>query len=180
MKPVAPKNSAREQTRGGSSGSDRPSLGNSVAAWALLLNGVWEYAQCALFYDMHRTDFWQGALLMAVAVGGDVLVLVALYEAVASWESSRSRRQSWRPTGPWGLLSWGSLVALSLAAAVLLEYLAVAAGLWHYNARMETIRVAGERIGWSPLLQITFLPALSVWLAGRRPLFQPRRARPLS
>lgn len=118
-----------------------------VAAWALLLNGVWEYAQCALFYDMRGVGFWHGALLMAGAVGGDVLVAVTLYWVVGHWGAPRFSRQPWRSMGTWGLL-----LLLPLVAAVLLEYLAVAAGLWHYTARMGVVLVAGERLGWSPLL----------------------------
>lgn len=174
MKRVARTEAIRQQPCGKNRGFDASPRPDRVASWALLLNGVWEYTQCALLYDMHGVRFWPGALLMAGAVGGDALVVVALYQAVDYWALSRPSR---RPR--LSRIFWGVLILLSLAAAVALEYLAVAAGLWHYNARMRTIPVAGERVGLSPLLQITFLPALSIWLAGRCPAFPSRRGRRL-
>ena len=172
MRPAVPSSRARERTRGENRGSHDPPLGASVAAWALLQNAVWEYAQCALLYDMRGVGLQKGALLMTLAVGGDVLVVLALYGTVTFWRGRRFPRRE----RPWRAASWGLLLVLSLAAALLLEYLALGAGLWRYSAHMRTLRVGGERLGWSPLLQVTLLPTLSVWLASRRPLFQRRTA----
>jgi hypothetical protein len=53
---------------------------------------------------------------------------------------------------------------------VFLEWAAQVLALWDYSALMLTIRVFGHAVGLAPVVQITLLPAASVYLETRRPL----------
>ena len=126
-----------------------------IALWAFLLNGAWELLQCVFLYDMWEWPFWKSMLWMWGATLGDVAIVLALVAFSAQLIGSA------RPA------FWIALVGIGLVAAVLLEWLARRIDLWSYSSAMPTIGLFGEEIGLAPLLQITVLPALSVYLANR-------------
>lgn len=60
---------------------------------------------------------------------------------------------------------WAALLAVGFAVAVFLEWAAQVISLWGYSALTPTVTVGGHTVGLSPVVQITLLPALSVYLA---------------
>lgn len=127
----------------------------AIALWAFLLNGAWELLQCVFLYDMWDWPFWKSMLWMWGATLGDVAIVLALV-AVSAQLTGFSRSAFWI-----------ALVGIGLIAAVLLEWVARRADLWSYSSAMPTIGLFGEEIGLAPLVQITFLPVLSVYLSDR-------------
>lgn len=63
--------------------------------------------------------------------------------------------------------AYGALLAVGLVAAVFLEWAAQLLELWEYSAWMPTLEVLGRNVARSPIVQVTFLPTLSVLLAVR-------------
>lgn len=129
----------------------------AIALWAFLLNGAWELLQCVFLYDMWEWPFWQSALWMWGATLGDVVIVLALFTAAA------------RLTGSARPAFWIALAGIGFAAAVLLEWLARRVDFWSYSSAMPTVGLFGEAVGLAPLVQITVLPLLSVYLAARFP-----------
>lgn len=62
---------------------------------------------------------------------------------------------------------WAALLLTGITASILLEWLALVLDLWTYTELMPTLNISGVEVGITPILQITFLPALSVCLAVR-------------
>ena len=58
-----------------------------------------------------------------------------------------------------------TILALSFGAGIFLEWMALYLELWEYDTSMPTLYVFNYKVGLTPILQITFLPALSVYLA---------------
>ncbi len=56
----------------------------------------------------------------------------------------------------------------SFIAAVFLEWIAIYLGPWEYNSNMPTLSIDYHQIGILPILQITFIPALSVCIASKQ------------
>lgn len=64
---------------------------------------------------------------------------------------------------------WAALLAFGLAWSLVLEWGAQALDLWGYSDYMPTLTVFGHTVGLSPVVQVTMLPALSIYLAARYP-----------
>jgi hypothetical protein len=129
-----------------------------LAAFGTLLNTVWESAQCLFLYDMTGWSSWKGAAYMSASIAGDVLIVLGVVAA------------SWLLVGrsvPALMGSRGKIttIALGFVAGILLEWFARALNLWRYSALMPTIAVAGKTVGLAPIIQVTILPAASLWLA---------------
>ena len=133
-----------------------PALGH-IALYGFLLNGIWEYAQLLPLYDCWRQwSAWQKVLYPLVAILGDVAIMVVLV-LLTSWISE---------TGlPFEPNAWLVLLGLSVAASLVLEWMALTLKMWRYKPMMPTLTFAGRKLGFSPVVQITLLPALSVYLA---------------
>lgn len=131
-----------------------------IAVWGFVLNAVWEFIQCALFYDMWDWGFWRGAAWMWGAVFGDVLIVLGVAAVSLRFVETRALAL---PTGR----GWAVLLGVGFVASVGLEWAARALHLWSYNDWMPTIVVLDHTVGLSPIVQITALPALSVYLATR-------------
>jgi hypothetical protein len=58
------------------------------------------------------------------------------------------------------------LLGVGLAAGIVFESVALRLDLWRYEESMPTLRIAGHHVGAVPVLQMTFLPVLSIWIAG--------------
>ena len=69
----------------------------------------------------------------------------------------------WGLRGRWNI--YATVAVLGLAYAALMEHAALAAGRWSYTERMPVVSVLGA--GLWPLLQMTLLPPLTVWIARR-------------
>jgi len=133
-----------------------------LALYGLGLNAVWEYVQCGTFYAMPDLSFWRHALLMWAAIFGDVVIVLGIaYLARLTVGAGH--------LFPFDQKGWLAMLGFGLIASVILEWSARHLNLWAYNQRMPVIIIFGESIGLSPILQITVLPALSVYLSTCRP-----------
>lgn len=130
-----------------------------IALYALVLNAVWEYAQLRPLYTCwEQWGPWQRLLFPLACTVGDVLIVLGVAGLAAFVLGAASLT-------PPSAVGTAVLIVLGLMAGVLLEWAALALGLWAYRPAMPTLRIGSWRIGLSPVLQITVLPALSVFLA---------------
>ncbi len=130
-----------------------------IVLYGLLLNAVWEYAQLVPLYDCW--GWWntkQKILYPLAAILGDGVIVLGV--ALAAHLVVGSERLL-PPDG----MGWLVLLSIGFVAGVMLEWAALALGLWSYKPAMPTLKVGGRRVGLAPILQITLLPALSVYLA---------------
>lgn len=129
-----------------------------IVLWGFVLNTVWEFGQCVLFYDMWDWSFWRGTAWMWAAIFGDVVIVLG----VAAVAREIAGVTSMHPLDQRG---WVVLLTIGFVTSVVLEWTARALGLWSYSAWMPTITALGHTVGFSPIAQITVFPALSVHLA---------------
>ena len=129
-----------------------------VVFWAFLLNTIWEFTQCLFLYEMWDWTFWKATFWMWAAVFGDILIVLGLWQGVKTLFKSTGLPKK---TGIQYLL----LLAISFGASIFLEWMALYLKLWEYETSMPTLYLLSYKVGLTPILQITFLPALSVYLA---------------
>lgn len=109
-------------------------------------------------YDMWDWPFWEAAIWMWAAIFGDILIVLGLWKGTTLLVPSVRFESSERK----GYLT---LLLLSFLASIILEWAAIYLGLWQYTSTMPVVTIFNHEVGLSPILQITFLPALSVYLA---------------
>lgn len=126
-----------------------------------MLNTGWEFGQCFFLYDMWDWGFWRATVWMWGAILGDVFIVAGVVFLSTFLVGAQ------RLTSP-NLRGWLGLLLVGLVAGMSLEWLARVLDLWDYTARMSTVPVAGYTVGLSPVVQVTVLPALSLYLAVRR------------
>lgn len=129
-----------------------------IILWALLLHTVWEFTQCAFLYDMWDWPFWKATIWMWAAIFGDILIVLGLWKIAGFIAVSGNFQLK-------GFKKYALLLGISFPASIFLEWLGIALDLWSYTREMYVVELFGLQIGLSPILQITFLPALSVYLA---------------
>tara|TARA_R110002124_G_scaffold239959_1_gene405080 strand:- start:11501 stop:11968 length:468 start_codon:yes stop_codon:yes gene_type:complete len=129
-----------------------------VIFWAFLLNTIWEFTQCLFFYEMWNWEFWKSTFWMWGAVLGDILIVLGIWQGVKTFFKSTGLLQK-------TIIKYLLLLALSFGAGIFLEWMALYLELWEYDTSMPTLYVFNYKVGLTPILQITFLPALSVYLA---------------
>ncbi len=132
-----------------------------LVPWALALHALWEFGQCTVLYDMWSWGFWRASVWMWGAIVGDVVITLGVAFGAAVLVGAR------RLTPP-DRVGWSALLGVGFVASVGLEWGAQALDLWGYSDLMPTLTVLGHTVGLSPIVQITLLPALAVWLATRR------------
>ena len=132
-----------------------------VALFALLLNAAWEFVQCTIFYRMWDWGFWRATAWMWGAILGDVVIVLGVALVAALLVGA----QRLCPPDRQG---WAALLIVGFVASIALEWLARTLHLWNYNPWMPTLEVASYTVGLSPVVQVTVLPALSVYLAASR------------
>lgn len=132
-----------------------------IALWGFVLNMIWEFVQCTVLYDMWSWNFWKATAYMWGAIVGDVLIVLGIVYLA-------SRFVGYAALSPPTRKGWTSLLAVGFVASVFLEWAALALNLWGYSEYMPTVEVFGYLVGLAPVVQITVLPALSVWIAFRR------------
>ncbi|MFB6273602.1 MAG: hypothetical protein ABEL51_11980 [Salinibacter sp.] len=131
-----------------------------VALWAVGLHGVWEYAQVVPLYRCWaRWTRWQRIWVLPAATLGDAVATVLLTAVTAAILGPGHVR-------PLSAVGSALLLGLGLGAGLVFETVARRLDLWRYKDVMPTIRVAGHHVGLAPVLQMTLLPTLSVWIAG--------------
>lgn len=129
-----------------------------IVFWALILHTIWEFTQCIFLYSMWDWPFWKATIWMWAAIFGDMLIVLGLWKIVTFFSPSIHIKTA-------GFKGYALLLGISFSASLILEWLAIALDLWQYSPNMPTIELFDYHIGLSPILQITFLPALSVYLA---------------
>lgn len=132
-----------------------------IALWGFALNTIWEFGQCFFLYDMWDWGFWRATAWMWGAIFGDVGIVLGV-AFLSAWTVGGSH------LGPPDARGWAGLLGIGFAASVALEWLARVLDLWGYSPLMPTLTVLGHTVGLSPVVEITLLPALSVYLATRR------------
>jgi hypothetical protein len=109
---------------------------------------------------MWSWPFWESTIWMWVAVFGDILIVLGLWKGAGLLTTNLGQFHTPSQTG------YLVLLLLSFGAGIVLEWVAVYFNLWSYDESMAVVEVLSHSIGVLPVLQITILPALSVWLAG--------------
>ena len=134
----------------------------SIVIWAFLLNMIWEFGQCLLLYDMWSWPFWKASFWMWAAIFGDVIIVLGLWKITELLFLSVNFEKI-------QLKDYALLIFISLIASVILEWGAKFLELWTYSDLMPVLTIFDYEVGLSPIIQVTFLPALSVYLSMMRP-----------
>jgi hypothetical protein len=129
-----------------------------IVFWAFILHTVWEFTQCVFLYDMWDWPFWEATIWMWAAIFGDILIVLGL------WKGTTLLVPSLRFESP-GYMGYMTLLFLSFLASIFLEWTAIFLDLWQYTPAMPVVTIFNHDVGLSPILQITFLPVVSVYLA---------------
>ena len=135
-------------------------LGRFFAATVLtgfVLNEIWEMAQMSAYVEMAGRSWTSTLALCTRAAVGDAGITLGIYAAGALAAGDLG----WGLRGRWNI--YAAAAVLGLAYAVLVEHAALAAGRWLYTEPMPV--VPGLGAGLWPLLQMTLLPPLTVWIA---------------
>lgn len=132
-----------------------------IILWAFILNTLWEFAQCVWFFDMWSWSFWKSTIWMWAAIFGDILIVLGLWKVTTLLVPSI---HFYKPNVTGYLL----LLLISFVAAVFLEWIAVYLELWSYNENMPVVSIGNHQVGILPILQITLLPALSIYAANKQ------------
>lgn len=130
-----------------------------LSAAALVLNWLWEMAQMPAYAEMAGRPWLDTLLPCTRASLGDV----ALTLAVCGIGALISGRWLWAAQGTWNVYAGAALLGAILGAAT--ECRLLASGRWSYTGRMPVVPVLG--VGLWPLLQLTLLTPIALWIAGR-------------
>tara|TARA_R110002049_G_scaffold52588_2_gene147031 strand:+ start:584 stop:937 length:354 start_codon:yes stop_codon:yes gene_type:complete len=104
--------------------------------------------------------FLKATIWMWGAIFGDILIVLALWKVSATLVPSINYSQP-------NAISYLFLIVLSFVVSILLEWVAIALNLWEYSDAMPVLTVFSYEVGLSPIVQITLLPAASIYLADR-------------
>lgn len=122
----------------------------TLLIFAFVLNWIWEVAQNSAYKTAEKSMF-ESLLFCTLASVIDALTILAIYGA-AKYLFGR---------GSWKIYLTAAL--LGALCAVVFEKIAFAFGWWSYHPKMPTVPLLGT--GLSPLLQLTLLSPLAIWLA---------------
>jgi hypothetical protein len=130
----------------------------ALAVTSLLLDWTWEMLQAPLYASMRILPTANATWICTVASGGDVLIALFAYGAIAAAVQDRAwllQVSVYRVAG---------YVAIGLFITVALEFLSVEKwGRWSYAPSMP--RVLG--VGLAPLLQWIAVPLATLWIVRR-------------
>lgn len=121
------------------------------------LNWLWETVQMGAYAQTADRPWPAVALLHIVPSLGDVAITFAIY-GVGALAAGKLR---WGTTRMWNAYATAAL--LGGASAVAVEWKALASGRWSYTELMPVVPVLD--VGLWPLLQLTLLVPLALWLA---------------
>lgn len=97
---------------------------------------------------------------MTAAIAGDVVIVIGV--AYIAFQLTGAATLN-KPT----LIGWGVLIGVGFLAGIVLEWMAQLLRLWAYSPWMPSIPVLGYEVGLLPVLQVTILPAIAVYLSTR-------------
>ncbi|MDR8391436.1 hypothetical protein NC796_09820 [Aliifodinibius sp. S!AR15-10] len=129
-----------------------------IVFWAFILHTVWEFTQCLFLYSMWDWPFWEATIWMWAAIFGDILIVLGIWKMTTLLMPSQHIQPS-------NLKEYALLIGISFPLSIFLEWVAKVLDLWEYSSNMAVIELLNYQVGLSPILQITFLPALSLYLA---------------
>lgn len=135
----------------------------NVTLFALLLNLPWEFLQVPFFDGMPQAPHWESVKACARAAGGDAVIALLAFGAVALMARSREWviRSNWRSTL--------AFIGCGVLITVVIERLALSGhwvSRWTYSSLMPVVPVLD--VGLVPLLQWVMLPPLVLWLVRRQ------------
>ena len=139
---------------------NKPSLLSFFAAVFILafgLNFLWEMLQMSAYAEMSGRSWRETAPACALASMGDAALTLVIY-----WIGALVKRDwRWVMRGEWK--SYMTAAILAAGTAFVLEVAALATGNWSYINRMPVLPLFG--VGLWPLLQLTLLVPLTLWIA---------------
>ena len=141
-----------------------------MAVVSFLLHSVWEMSQMAAYRDLAGRPLLETIARCTPATLGDVVLTFWIYgiAALAAYSIGWGLRSRWNV--------YLSLGLLGLGHAIWIEQVALASGRWSYSDAMP--RIPRLDVGIWPLLQLTLLTPVTVWISSRFAL--RRRACPTS
>ena len=128
------------------------------------LNWLWEMLQMPAYVEMVGRSWSATATTCALTGLGDAAITLLIYGVGAL----ATGRTLW--VTDYGYKAYAAAALAGATSAVLIEWIAQGTGRWTYTSRMPVVPVLGT--GLWPLLQLTVLVPLALWLAGlweRRP-----------
>ena len=129
-----------------------------MALLAFGLNWLWEMMHMPAYEEMAGRSWAETAPVCAVASVGDVAVTFVVY-GIGALAAGQLR---WGLTRRWNIYATSALLGAAIAVAI--EWRALALGRWSYSEFMPLLPVVG--VGLWPVLQLTLLVPLSLWMAG--------------
>jgi hypothetical protein len=105
--------------------------------------------------------FWKATFWMWAAIIGDVFIVLGLWKLTELLFSSVNFEKI-------QLKDYVYLIFISFIASIILEWGAKFLELWTYSDLMPVLIIFDYEVGLSPIIQITFLPALSVYISVNR------------
>lgn len=123
-----------------------------VFAVAFALNSVWEMAQAPLYQSMGSV--WEATRRCLVASIGDgalILLMLTLIRGLAGRASIEHR--------------YAMAVVFGVVVATAVEWWGLSEGRWAYGPQMPI--VPGTALGMVPLMQLTLLTPITMWVADR-------------
>ncbi|WP_340123617.1 hypothetical protein [Methylobacter svalbardensis] len=123
---------------------------------SFVLNEIWEIAQMSFYIEAAGHSWTSTIGLCTRAAVGDVGIILAICAASALAAGD----PGWGLRGTWNVYATAAL--LGLVCATLVEHAALAAGRWSHTERMPVVPVLAA--GLWPLLQMTLLPPLTIWI----------------
>jgi hypothetical protein len=130
-----------------------------ILVTSFVLNLLWEMAQMPAYREMASLTWRETATLCTRATFGDVAITVLIYATGAL----AARTLSWGVRPAWNVYAAGAL--LGALHAFWIERAGVASGQWTYTQTMPVVPMV--KVGLWPLLQLTVLTPLSIWIANR-------------
>ena len=129
-----------------------------IAFFGFVLNALWEFGQCTFLYGMWSWEFGKAAVWMWAAIVGDVAIVFGVI-FVASYLTNFLNLQGIENK------KWLVLLGVGFLFGLVLEWASKLLDLWEYSELMPTVTLLGYTVGLSPVVQITILPALALYLS---------------
>lgn len=130
----------------------------TIILYSFILNAIWEFVQCIFLYNMWSWSFIKSIIVMWLAILGDVLITLSIIYIVAFLIDIDKIKNL-------NLKAIVLIVLISFYSSVFLELTAKVLKLWEYSEYMPVITIMDYTLGLSPIVQISLLPLLSVYLS---------------
>ena len=143
----------------------------AMALSSFTLHAIWEMSQMPAFKEVAGRPFLETAARCTPTTLGDVLLTFWIYAIGAL----AGRNVAWGLQARWNV--YLTVALLGAMHAIWIEQAAIASGRWSYTEKMPVFPKFG--VGVWPLLQLTLLMPLTIWLS-RRYALRKRKAPAIS